>query len=305
MKSHFTRRTVFQRSLASCRWLPLAGLALTTLGCAGDVEVGEAKPEVEEQAEEPSEEQEPEDTDDGIEEPETPAEEPETPAEEPEEVDCSEADAAARAPYEAWQEIGNDFGELAGKTLSGYIEAGPDLLLTIESDHSATLVVGEAAPEPEKNLSYLCENEFADTDLFFACEVARSQPPVFGGSYPLHGATLEDSRLKVPLQVHSPWDPWCALQDPHEQEQDVRCFFTPDTGGPFSMSAGGCTLNDEVVDCGWLSLIQGNVCRCTSTECFALIGGDGELLDARLNETGDGLVGSFRGATVYLFIEEE
>lgn len=36
-----------------------------------------------------------------------------------------------------------------------------------------------------------------------------------------------------------------------------------------------------------------------------MIGGDGRLLDARLNEGGDELVGSFRGATVHLFLEEE
>lgn len=36
-----------------------------------------------------------------------------------------------------------------------------------------------------------------------------------------------------------------------------------------------------------------------------MMAGDGELLDARLNEAGDELVGSFRGATIYLFLEEE
>lgn len=277
-------------------WLPLCGLALATLACAGNVEVGEANPDNGESADEQ------EQTDDGVDEPETPVVEPDATSGEPEEVDCSEADEAARAPYEAWQEIENDFGVLAGKTLSGYIEGGPDLRLTIAADHTATLLVGEAPPAPEKDQSYLCDNGFEDE--YFACEVAYSQPPVVGGSYPLHGGTLEDNRFQVPLQTFSPWDAWCALQDPYEQDS---CFFTTIWNAGFSHSLDGevCTLDYEPVDCGWLRLAQGQICSCTSTECFALIGGDGELLDARLNEAEDELVGSFRGATVYLFVDEE
>lgn len=287
-------RTPFTSRLG---WLPLCSLALATLACAGNVEVGEAKPDNGESADEQ------EQTDDGVDEPETSVEEPGATSGEPQEVDCSEADAAARAPYDAWQEIENDFGVLAGKTLSGYIEGGPALRLTIAADHTATLVVGEAAPAPEKDQSYLCDNGFEDE--YFACEVAYSQPPVAGGSYPLHGATLEDSRLEVALQTLSPWDSWCALQDPHEQEQPDRCFFTTISHAGFSTSLEACTLDYEPVDCGWLKLAQSQICSCTSTECFALIGGAGELLDARLNETEDALVGSFKGATVYLFVEQE
>lgn len=304
MRSPFTTHTILQRTLAPLRWLPAWSVALTALGCAGNVEVGEAKPDDGEASEQPQasgDEKDP--ADDAIDEPETPVEEPSATSSEPQAVDCSEADAAARAPYEAWQAIENDFGVLAGKTLSGYIEGGPDLLLTIAADHTATLVVGDAAPAPEKDQSYLCDNGFDDE--YFACEVAYSQPPVAGGSYPLHGGTLEDSRLKVALQAFSPWDAWCALQDAH-QEAPGGCFFTTIWHAGFSYSLDGqsCTLDYEPVDCGWLKLAQSQICSCTSTECFALIGGDGELLDARLNETEDALVGSFKGATVYLFVEE-
>lgn len=162
--------------------------------------------------------------------------------------------------------------------------------------------MGEPAPASQKDQAYLCDTGFEDE--YFACEVAYAQPPAVGGSYPLHGATLDDSRLQIPLKTFAPWDAWCALQDPIEQEQPDRCFFTTASAAPFSMSANACTLDYEPVDCGWLALTQGGICSCTSTEFFAMIGA-GELLDARLNEAGDELVGSFRGATVYLLLEGE
>ncbi|HEU5073731.1 MAG TPA: hypothetical protein VFU02_06150, partial [Polyangiaceae bacterium] len=282
----------------------------TSLACAGNVEVGAAKPDdssdTDEQAEgsiDDQEQDQQEQDDDGVDEPETPVEEPDPSTDEPEEVDCSEADATARAPYEAWQATDNQFGVLAGKTLSGYIEGGPDLLLTIAEDQTATLLVGVAPPPPEKDGSYLCENEFEDD--YYACEMAYTRPPVPGGSYPVYGATLENSRLQIPLQQFSPWDAWCALQQPHEQVQPNRCFFTTITNDGFSISSEWCTLNNQPVDCGWLALAQGGICSCTSTECFAAMAGTGELLDARLNDAETELVGSFRGATVYLFVEEE
>ncbi len=310
MRTPFTMHTTLQRALRPLRWLPPLCLALTAVACAENVEVGEAKPDDGEAAEEPQTSGDEQDPDDGIEEPDAPVDEPDAPvdepdatSEEPEAVDCSEADAAARAPYDAWQEIENDFGVLAGKTLSGYIEGGPDLSLVIATDHSATLTVGAAAPAPQKNQSYLCDNGFEDEHV--ACEVAASHPPVQGGSYPVHGAALEDSRLKMPVQPFSPWDAWCALQDPYEQEQPDRCFFTTSSGAGFSTSLESCSLDDEQVDCGWLALVQSGICSCTSTECFAAMAGEGELIDARLNETEDTLTGSFLGATVYLFVDEE
>jgi hypothetical protein len=147
----------------------------------------------------------------------------------------------------------------------------------------------------------LCDNEFAEVDEFYACEVAYGNPPTPGGAYPLHGAKLENNRLQVGLQQMSPWDPWCALQEPLEVEP---CFFTSGSPEAFSYSRTYCSLGGRSVDCGWLSLTQSGICRCTSTECFATVGGSGEALDARLNDAGDELVGSFRGATVYLFLEE-
>lgn len=303
MSITYTTHTLLHRALGNLRWLPTSAVALTVFACAGNVEVGEAKPDAEETGEDhQASGDDKESNDDGIDEPVPTAEEPRETSGEPEEVDCSEADTQARAPYEAWQELDNDFGVLAGKTFKGYIEAGPDLLLTIEADHTATLVVGEAAPAPVKDQGYLCDESFEDE--FTGCEIAASHPPVTGGSYPLHGATLDDGRLKAPIQQQAAWDAWCALQDSYEQVQPDRCFFTTSNGAGFSVSPLGCKLDEEPVDCGWLALSMSGVCSCTSTECFAAIAGEGELLDARLNDTQDQLVGSFRGATVYLFLEE-
>lgn len=306
MNEPFTTRTAIERSLRSLRWLPLAGVALTALACADHVVVGDAKPDPEQPAKEQAEEEVDNPVDDGVDQQvDDGVDEPVVPAGEAgssgtTELDCSEKDAGWRAPYDAWKEIENDFGVLAGKTLTGYIEGGPDLLLTIAADHTATLVVGEAAAPPEKDQSYLCDNEFEDE--YVACEVAYSSPPVPGGTYPLHGATLENSRLKLPIQQLVPWDAWCALQDPKQQEP---CFFSTVTNEGFSWSLDACSLGEASVDCGWLKLAQSGICSCTSTECFALIAGDGDLLDARLNETENELVGSFKGATVYLFAAEE
>lgn len=276
------------------RRLRLALAAPLLASCAGNVEVGQAKPDVDEHS-----------TSDGSTNGTATSSSSAaggTNAGGANSADCADADALTREAYDSWVATPNDVAPLAGKTFAGHIEAGPDLRLTIEGDQTATLVVGQAAPPPEKNSGYLCGEDPGSTA---ACETIIDRRPIVGATYPLHGATLEGQRFRAPLQDNIPWDPWCALQTPIAAEDD-DCFFTPVKNAVTGWGNNGCSLDGASIDCGWLALAELGVCRCTSTQCFAgVYSPDVDVLDARLSDTEHELVGSFRGSTVYLFLESD
>ena len=293
-------------------WVPLVAAAPLLLSCNGEVVVGQAKPDQDQNLaseQDASSEQETPKQDAApdqnvvseqdaapLQDSEVPVDEPEAAPEDPARVDCTDEDALAREAHDAWLATPNDLGVLAGKTFSGYVEGGPDLVLTVLEDQTATLVVGEPAAPPKKDKGYLCgenvqfEINPCNPDLY-------SPTLIVGGTYPLHGAALSDSRFTVGLQKLSPWDPWCALQTPVLQED---CYFTPLRNDTVGGGPNVCFVGTESVDCGWLDLVFNGVCSCTSTECFAAASDLG-LLDARLDETGSELMGSYLGSTVYLF----
>lgn len=211
-------------------------------------------------------------------------------------LECSEADAQYRAPYDAWKAQPNALGELAGKTFAGYVEGGPDLALSVDGDGNAVLAVGEAAPPPEADKGYLCGDELDDA---FQCGRRYNAPPVEGATYELHGASLEGGRLVAPVQLNSPYDAWCSMQAP--VEADV-CYY--DTlglagfsmpGAPLSEGATpACELGTDPVDCGWLDLSLYSPCRCTSSECFAAIYDDTNVsIDARYDASNGEITGTF------------
>lgn len=213
---------------------------------------------------------------------------------------CTETDALIRERYDSWLSTPNDLSPLVGKTFTGYIEAGPDLRLMIGADQTATLVVGDPAAPPVKNGGYLCGEDPGSTA---ECDRILNTPPIVGGTYPLHGATLEDHRFLAPLQDHIPWAPWCALQTPIPMDDD-ECFFRPVKNGITVYGNHGCSVDGSSVDCGWLALAETDVCACTSSQCYpAVYSGDVDVdaIDARLNDDADEIVGSYRGNTVYLF----
>jgi len=97
----------------------------------------------------------------------------------------------------------------------------------------------------------------------------------------------------VTMKCEPPYDPWCALQTPHEN--DV-CFFQPIGTDAYSITPGTgmCKLGGRPVDCGWMELAGLGVCGCTSHACFASIYRETSLsIDAHFDETTHELSGSF------------
>lgn len=205
--------------------------------------------------------------------------------------ECSERDITARAGYDAWRAQTNDFGALAGATFTGYVEGGEDLTLTIGADHSATLVVGEAAPAPVADLGYLCADPI---------DCVPQQGLATGGTYPIHGATFESDRLQVPLQAMSAYEPWCLLQEPVAWG-DCQFRERPNVA---IMWGETCAMGEEEVDCSYLALVfTPGVCLCTSVECLAGVQSTEPtmVLDVRFDAAEDKLEGSIGSANVHLF----
>lgn len=206
---------------------------------------------------------------------------------------CDATANAAREPYDAWQATPNDFGTLEGKTFNGYLEGGPELVLSLSSDGTATLVVGNPSPAPERGEGYLCD----ESGLYgFRCPPLGKVGPLEGGTYPIFGAKLSDDRLTIDLQVNSAYDPWCMLQTPVDAGE--TCQYELVGSGPFSYDALGsyCSVDGQAVDCTWLELAMDvNPCVCTAAGCFARIftGNDDFGIDARVSETQDSIEGSF------------
>ena len=184
----------------------------------------------------------------------------------PSQPGCGEHDEQARATYDAWRTSPNDLGLFAGTIWKGRISAEAAAVLTIRSDLSAELYVGDREPPvPQPDVGYLCENlDCAD------------QPIFHGGTYPVHGATFtvganeHDRNLHLELNPLSPFDPWCRLQTPRLSPSAAdSCSY----GLGFESSKtseGTCVADGHPVDCKWLEIVQElDACTCTSSGCFA------------------------------------
>ena len=204
---------------------------------------------------------------------------------------CAAADAEKRARYDTWIATPNDLGPLAGKTFTGYVEGGPDLVLTIAADGAAALIAGEPAP-PQADKGYLCDDSL---DYGMMCSSHLWQL-VEGGTYPLHGAKLSGTRLTSELHASGAYDAWCALQTPVFSGDGCLYQIVGPEGFGFEASGDACWLDGDPVECSWLALAEGGgPCACTSTECFApvYLRGTPLDLDARVNDTADAIDGSF------------
>lgn len=207
--------------------------------------------------------------------------------------DCSEVDAQVQSAYLSWKEQPNVWPDLAGKTFTGYLEgAVDDLQLTIDEAGRSRLTIGVQAAAPIKDSGYLCDG--AD------CASLSPYSGIVGATYEIHGATYEAGRVRFSLG--SPFDPWCALQEPVDGGES--CVF--DVLGPegfrFQLDGALCEVGTKQVDCGWFFLAEKYVCQCTSQTCFAFAG-EANNVDARLDANGD-LVGTLWDHTLYLFEQE-
>lgn len=190
--------------------------------------------------------------------------------------DCSALDAERKADHLSWEESPNVWGDLIGKTYTGYVEGVVDnLRLTIDEDGDAVLSVGEPGDPPIKEQGRSCWDAF--------CE---------GMTYEIRGALYEEGRVRAMLG--SPFDPWCELQDPLAMGD---CDFGAVGNGPISWTVDytSCTTDGQPIDCDWFRSAWH--CICTSQECFS---GPGDKLDARLDENGD-IKGALWEGTLYLF----
>jgi len=178
---------------------------------------------------------------------------------------CESRDAEQRATYDRWRTRPNDIGIFAGTVWKGRIAAEGAATLTIGSDLSAEFYVGDGEPEvPTADAGFLCEHlDCADQPLFH------------GGVYPIHGATFvigaseHDRNLHLELNPLSPFDPWCRLQEPHQNPAPAAgdsCSY----GLAFDASEDPCRADGQTVDCKWLEIVHDlGACTCTSTACFA------------------------------------
>lgn len=212
------------------------------------------------------------------------------------------------ARREAWLGLSNDFGDLTGRSFSGYVEGGPDLTLEIDDAGNATLLVGEPALSPVAGEGYLCGTGPQDG---IQCGMRRDSTPIEGATYPLHGATFDGVRLVMPIQRNSPYHDWCVMQAPLGED----CFFTPVGLFAFGVtpSESSCWHVEEgnSVDCGWLELGGYDACSCTETDCIATIHEATDMsIDARYDEESREISGSFidgerERPRLYLFEDDE
>lgn len=202
----------------------------------------------------------------------------------PAQSDCSVEATKRHQPYVDWLGLTNDLSSLAGAVFVGYLEGGDDLQLTINKDMSAHLIVDEAAPAPEADKGYLC----IDGDNCFD----PISELVAGATYVIHGASVDDARVQLPLQPFSPYDAWCALQQPQPWGD---CLYDVVGSGEIQWGERGCYVGSEEVDCSWFELAQHiGPCSCGPDSCVAAISsGDAPTtLDLRYDETEGTLDGS-------------
>jgi len=269
------------KSLRNCGHLAVILSAAALFGCEGKViEAGDA-----------------EDTDDSNEGDGDTSEQTTTSQTQDPDPSCSDEDAAASASYENWLVLDNDFEDAAvnllGKTFQGYIEGGDDITLQIAADGSATFFVDELVdlPAPIKDKGYLCSPLLPETQDFCF------DTPMVGIPYEIRGATLTNGRLVVPIQEHSPYDPWCQLQTPILYRDEEPCVFAliRSEGGTFSPSTNTCTIGGRAYDCSWLdtAMWPASFCECTSSACFAAIRANPSLkLDVRIGDVAGEISGS-------------
>lgn len=205
--------------------------------------------------------------------------------------DCSEVDAEVQSAYLNWKEQPNVWLDLAGKTFTGYLEgAVDDVRLAIDEDGTSRLTIGALAEAPTKDFGYLCEGA--------ECASLSPYSAIIGATYEIHGATYEAGRVR--LVLGSPFDPWCALQEPVDGGDSCIFDVLGSEGFRYRLDGASCGIGTKEVDCGWFFLAD--VCRCTSQECFAFAG-EANNLDARFDGNGD-LVGTLWGHTLHLFEQE-
>jgi len=207
-------------------------------------------------------------------------------------AECDGKDRSELTLYESWRSAPNDLLALAGTRWEGYIETGPDVVLTVQGDQSAYLEVGlPPHPSPEKDEGYLCASgePCKGIDLFD------------GGIYPIHGGRFDSRRLQLVLNPYSAFDAWCQLQQPKLRPDVVPELCQYDLVWTSTFDSP-CIADGREVSCHWLEIARSLApCACTSGACFSRTEwapeeswdyGDGFRVDLAFDADEQTLVGS-------------
>lgn len=203
------------------------------------------------------------------------------------EPDCSEQDQAKLSAYEEWIQLENDVAPLAGKRYRGHLDAGPffEIKISEEGEVRAIFGTGElVAPATDPDTFYLCP----DGDIYQRC-----LGPYENVEYRVQGASYVGRRLQLPIILSSPWEQWCAMQEP--QPTETACHY--DMLGLIESGftgTDGCEHNGKPVDCTWYTFGQNNRCVCNSMECFLNYEEESVLIDLTFTPDGKELNGSVR-----------
>jgi hypothetical protein len=204
-------------------------------------------------------------------------------------------------------DIGDDRVVRTGEKLSdyaaewiGYTEghefwAGSDRVrITLDENGEGTLEVGDSPPIPpatNPDVGYPdTEPKNSPEDLISPAVMLLS-----GFSYTVNEATVEERRLRLEIDLYELYTDWCEMQTPYPVESTYGCL--PGTSGGFD--AGRCYKDDPetgepfYADCAKIGMCApGRICSCTAEACTA-VAEPSRVLDAALEDGGDGLEGTF------------
>ena len=202
-------------------------------------------------------------------------------------------------------DIGDDQTAKTGETMSdfaakwvGYAQAhtfwqGSDAIrITLDENGEGTLEVGEAPPLPPATNPDVGYPEGEEGSPTHANVLLRS-----GFSYSVEGATVEDRRLRLGINLYELYDGWCEMQTAYLDEASSTYHCLPNSSG--GADDGQCFLDDPetgepiYVDCVKIGMCMGgDVCSCTAEGCNARFETRSVRLDAALESAGDELEGT-------------
>ena len=205
-------------------------------------------------------------------------------------------------------DIGDDRVVRTGETMSDYAaewvgygeahtfwEDSGVIRIALDQNGEGTLEVGAAPAIPPATNPDVGYPE-GESDRPGAGATGPSVVLRSGFTYTVQGATVEDRRLRLGVNLHELYEGWCAMQTPYLAEESSTYHCLPISSGGFDGSQ--CFLDDPetgepiYADCAKIGMCTiGGVCSCTADGCVA----SSEInvrLDAALESAGDELEGT-------------
>lgn len=186
------------------------------------------------------------------------------------------AAAAPLRPLPDWPSCEAD-GSAAAETWTGYVQGNSSLpaqgafTLTLQHNGSqvcGSLVFGEpAAPLPaatDPKASYPPDVDYRTAE----------QRGIAGFAYTLLDAKITGSRLQFRLTFAEPWQSWCELQTPYQDDNQRAGYNCLPNEGVRALSSDDCELTGPgpslAISCAQANLCNlTNVCQCNAERCMA------------------------------------